>query len=58
MFPLFNNTAPYTDFHEMNLDWIIKQVKALAREMHGFEAANKVEYAGIWNITQQYAAWR
>ena len=53
----FLNQFPYSDFHEMNLDWIIKQVKALTGEMHGFEAANKVEYAGIWNITQQYAAW-
>lgn len=53
----FLNQFPYSDFHEMNLDWIIKQVKALTGEMHGFEAANKVNYAGIWNITQQYTAW-
>ena len=53
----FLNQFPYSDFHEMNLDWIIKQVKALTSEMQGFEAANKVTYAGVWNITKQYTAW-
>lgn len=24
----FDNKYPYTDFHELNLDWILKQVKA------------------------------
>ena len=53
----FLNQFPYSDFHEMNLDWILKEVKRIAAEMHGFEAANSVNYAGIWNITQQYTAW-
>ena len=53
----FLNQFPYSDFHEMNLDWIIKQVKALASEMQNFEAANKVNYAGTWDITKQYTAW-
>ena len=52
----FLNQFPYSDFHEMNLDWIIRQVKALTLEMHGFEAANKVKYEGVWNITKQYEA--
>lgn len=53
----FLNQFPYSDFHEMNLDWIIRQIKNLTSEMHGFEAANSVHYDGIWNITKQYAAW-
>lgn len=32
---MFNHDFPYTDFHELNLDWIIKQVK---RCIEGFEA--------------------
>ena len=24
---LFNHEYPYTDFHELNLDWVIKKVK-------------------------------
>lgn len=53
----FLNQFPYSDFHEMNLDWIIKEVKRLKNEMAGFEAANEVNYAGLWNITKQYPAW-
>lgn len=26
---MFENKFPYTDFHEMNLDWILKMVKML-----------------------------
>ena len=26
---LFNNEYPYTDFHELNLSWVIKKVKEL-----------------------------
>lgn len=29
MSPLFNNAAPYTDFHEMNLDWVLSRIKEL-----------------------------
>lgn len=53
----FLNQFPYSDFHEMNLDWIIKTVKQLAAEINGFEAANKVSYEGTWSIVKQYAAW-
>lgn len=53
----FLNQFPYSDFHEMNLDWIIKKMKELAAEMNDFEAANSIEYLGTWNITKQYKAW-
>ena len=29
---LFNNIFPYSDFHEMNLDWILKLVKQISDE--------------------------
>ena len=54
---MFINQFPYSDFHEMNLDWIIKKIKELAASMNDFEAANSVSYEGIWNITHQYTAW-
>ena len=34
---IFNHEYPYTDMHEINLDWIIKQVK---RCIEGFEATS------------------
>lgn len=53
----FLNQFPYSDFHEMNLDWILKTMKKLAAEMNDFEAANSIKYEGIWDITKQYTAW-
>lgn len=50
----FLNQFPYSDFHELNLDWILKEVKGISNEMASFIASNKVVYKGLWNITQQY----
>ena len=50
----FINQFPYSDFHEMNLDWILKAVKGISDDMKAFIASNEVTYEGIWNITNQY----
>lgn len=50
----FLNQFPYSDFHEMNLDWILKTVKALQMEMHDFKAVNQMTFEGTWDITKQY----
>ncbi len=50
----FINQFPYSDFHEMNLDWILKEMKNISNDMASFIASNKVEYEGIWDITKQY----
>lgn len=58
MFPNpFINQFPYSDFHELNLDWIIKTCKQLFEEMKNFEAVNTVEYKGVWSIATQYSPW-
>lgn len=56
---MFINQFPYSDLHEMNLDWIIKTVKNLAAEMHDFTVVNKIAYADPidWDITSQYPAF-
>lgn len=51
------NLYPYTDAHELNLDWILKKMKELYKEMTDFEALNTITYQGIWDITAQYPAW-
>ena len=56
-FTNFINQFPYQDFHEMNLDWILKAMKQLASEMNDFEAANSVSNEGIWDVTKQYTSW-
>lgn len=56
-FNSFISQFPYSDIHELNLDWIIKAMKQLATEMNEFEAVNTVEFKGQWNIASQYAKW-
>ncbi|MBO7735773.1 MAG: hypothetical protein J6S67_24610 [Methanobrevibacter sp.] len=53
---MFINQFPYMDAHEMNLDWILKEVKRLAAEVNDFTVVNKISYADPinWDITKQY----
>lgn len=53
----FINKFPYSDAHELNLDWVIKTVKEMYGRMDNFEAVNKTEYLGKWDITRAYEAW-
>ena len=48
---------PYSDAHELNLDWILKKMKELDQSMTDFEAMNKITFSGEWDITEQYPAW-
>ena len=54
---MFTNKYPYTDFHELNLDWVLSHIRELASQMEGWQAANTIRYQGDWNITKQYPAW-
>ena len=55
----FINQFPYMDSHELNLDWIISQVKKVTAEMESYEATHKITFADPiqWDITTQYAAF-
>ena len=46
-------TFPYANFHEMNLDWILHELKKLETQISNFVAINTVKYANpiIWDIT-------
>ena len=51
----FNN-FPYTNFHELNLDWLLQQMKQLNTDFANFAAENVLHYADPldWDITKQY----
>lgn len=51
------NKYPYTDFHELNLDWILREIMKLHHDYDEFKAVNTITNAGAWDITKQYAAW-
>lgn len=48
---------PYTDLHEMNLDWIVSEIKKLNTEWDDFKIVNTINFGGNWDITKQYKPW-
>lgn len=36
---MFNNEFPYTDFHELNLDWILKKIQYFEEYLKSFDEA-------------------
>lgn len=55
---MFVNKYPYTDMHELNLDWLLAQMLQLRTDMKNFINQNVIKYADPiqWNITTQYEA--
>lgn len=47
---------PYTNFHELNLDWILDNLKQLDESVTKFISINSIKYANPiqWDITNQY----
>lgn len=51
------NLFPYTDFHELNLDWILGEIRKLHKDYDEFKVLNTITFSGAWDITKQYPAW-
>ena len=53
---MFFHDYPWTDFHEMNLTWIVKKVLELNTKLTEFVSLNTIKYADPiqWDITSQY----
>lgn len=49
---------PYANFHELNLDWLLKKMRELDKKLDDFIKINQIKYADPiqWNITSQYEA--
>ena len=47
---------PYTNFHELNLSWLLRRMEDLSNTVENFVALNTIKYADPiqWNITTQY----
>lgn len=48
--------APFTNFHDLNLDWIIKALTDINQRLANFVSLNTIKYADPikWDITSQY----
>lgn len=53
----FTAKYPYTDIHELNLDWCLAQIAKLRVEFDDFAHVNSLKYAGEWDITKAYSAF-
>lgn len=53
----FQHGWPYSNFHDLNLDWVISVIRELETKITQFVALNTVKYANPfqWDITRQYA---
>lgn len=51
------NQFPYSNLHELNLDWILNKIRELESEWNTFTAINHIVFRGDWNITLQYPAY-
>ena len=53
---MFNTRWPYTDFHNLNLDWILDTLKKQNGAIADFISLNSITYANPlqWDITRQY----
>lgn len=48
---------PYTDFHELNLEWMLKKIKEINTKVDNFITLNSLVFADPlqWDITTSYA---
>lgn len=53
---MFNTRWPYTNFHELNLDWILETLEKQDAAIADFISLNSITYADPlqWDITRQY----
>lgn len=49
------NEYPYTDFHELNLDWVIATIKALKTSVEGIELDNQTIHTQLNELADQLA---
>ena len=50
----FFNEYPYTNLHELNLDYILKKVSSIEYDVKNFIENNELSFKGEWSIDKSY----
>lgn len=53
----FIDKYPYTDFHELNLDWILDKIKSVEKTVNDFTVFNNITWGGKWDACKSYVKW-
>ena len=53
----FNNKYPYTDFHELNLDWFLAEFKKTMDDNAAFKADMTEKYTTMKDIVDEFTAF-
>lgn len=51
------NKYPYTNMHDLNLDWLLAKMHELDQKMDNFTALNEIRWVGDWDPDIAYEAW-
>lgn len=53
---IFDGNMPYTNLHELNLDWVIQKIKEMGNKIDNFISVNSLKFADPlqWDITKSY----
>lgn len=51
---VFNNEYPYTDFHELNLSWVLKKIKELIEHLRQIDAWKEEYQETVDNLQKFY----
>ena len=50
---LFENNFPYTNFHELNIDWLLNTVKQILEKLNNLEGFYPI-YCGVYDSSKTY----
>lgn len=51
------NQFPYSNFHELNLDWIVEEIKKLQRSFEDFKHSSEDHFSDLDNATTAIEKW-
>lgn len=54
---MWNVKFPLQNGEMINLDWILREIKKLTKEIDEFKVVNYISFSGLWTIEKAYQRW-